>query len=492
MHLEDDLIDRSAEEGSRLLVLELLHDCDAVAEKLKAGTDGEALHDFRVGLRRLRTALRTFKPWLEDSVRSRHEKRLRDLTRRTNGARDGEVLLELLADAHRRVGARERPGVDFLSERLKARQLAASRGMSRVVNRYERLSAKLARRIRHVRVSTGHAVTFGPVLGRLLGDQVAALEERLGSATSGGDAVAIHRARIEGKRLRYLLEPLRGNRHADAGEAVRQLKELQDVLGALNDHHLLARETEAALVDAAGARARKLFHITYEAEAGPGRLKEALRNDPRSGLLAMLRLAREVREKLLGELERSWRAGGRGALSTAARDIASRLQARAGRKLETERKWLLSGVPPVVEKAPAFDIDQGCLPGEHVRELLRRVRGPEGERYWRGFKQESGLTRLETEEETSLELFDLLWPLTEGRRVAKRRWRVREGDTIWEIDQFTDRHLLLAAAELSPAFSSVELPEWLVPHVEREVTGNPAYSDEALALSGFSRAAAAR
>ena len=72
--------------------------------------------------------------------------------------------------------------------------------------------------------------------------------------------------------------------------------------------------------------------------------------------------------------------------------------------------------------------------------------------------------------------------LTEGRRLRKRRYRVPEGNLVWEIDQFLDRDLVLAEVELGPgAPTEVEIPAWLRPHVEREVTGDEAYSNFKLA-----------
>ena len=45
-------------------------------------------------------------------------------------------------------------------------------------------------------------------------------------------------------------------------------------------------------------------------------------------------------------------------------------------------------------------------------------------------------------------MFDSLWPLTEGRRVHKRRYPIVEDGSTWEIDQFTDRNLVIT--EMDP------------------------------------------
>ena len=96
-------------------------------------------------------------------------------------------------------------------------------------------------------------------------------------------------------------------------------------------------------------------------------------------------------------------------------------------------------------------------------------------KFVRTVKTGEGLERFELEEETSHELFDALWPLTEGCRVEKRRYDVPVGDFVWEIDEFTDRELFLAEVELPTRDTQAELPEWLAEVVVEEVTGDPAY-----------------
>jgi CYTH domain-containing protein len=65
--------------------------------------------------------------------------------------------------------------------------------------------------------------------------------------------------------------------------------------------------------------------------------------------------------------------------------------------------------------------------------------------------------------------------------LRKRRYRVPQGDLVWEIDQFLDRDLVLAEVELPGPRSEVSIPEWLRPHILREVTEDPAYTNAHLA-----------
>jgi adenylate cyclase len=81
-------------------------------------------------------------------------------------------------------------------------------------------------------------------------------------------------------------------------------------------------------------------------------------------------------------------------------------------------------------------------------------------------------------------VFEQLWPLTEGRRLRKRRYRVPDGALTWETDEFLDRDLVLAEVELAGRPVDVEVPAWLQPHVAREVTEDEACSNLRLASRG--------
>ena len=141
-------------------------------------------------------------------------------------------------------------------------------------------------------------------------------------------------------------------------------------------------------------------------------------------------------------------------------------------------------MPTEVDGAPAAEIDQGWLPGDVLRERLRRVRDADGERYYRTVKAGTGLERIELEDETTPEVFRTMWPLTDGCRVVKRRYRIPAGGLVWEVDEFLDRPLVLAEVELPESDTRVELPDWLTAVLDREVTGDPAYLNLRLAETG--------
>ena len=153
-----------------------------------------------------------------------------------------------------------------------------------------------------------------------------------------------------------------------------------------------------------------------------------------------------------------------------------------GLPIEIERKYLLSKLPKFPEPLDVLEIDQGYLPGTRVLERLRRQRHASGEeRYFRTVKLGTGVERIEFEDETDRRVFEHLWVLTDGARLRKRRYIVAHGDDRWEIDDFTDRPLVLAELEIPRADYAIAMPDWLKGVLVREVTDENAYTNRSLA-----------
>lgn len=328
MQLGQHTLALRAEEGARQQALALLAEADRAAQWLVSSTSGEALHDFRVALRRLRSLVRAFEPWLP-SVRRRHVKRLKKIANSTNRARDVEVQLAWLRGQRRTVTtASDRAGYELVVDRLEA-QLHDGPQAARVAERYRRLSAKLGRRL-------SQPVVSGPthlraVLATLLRERLDALRRRMALIGGPGDQVGIHRARIEGKRLRYLVEPLHGSRCADARKPIHHLKQVQDLLGSLHDAHVLAAElkevlsaTSATSTTSTKERRAKPASVS---QAGDRRRRSPPSANPRAGIIALARRLRQHRDALHASMEREWRAGGMEQLTREVLAVAAALEA---------------------------------------------------------------------------------------------------------------------------------------------------------------------
>jgi adenylate cyclase len=146
---------------------------------------------------------------------------------------------------------------------------------------------------------------------------------------------------------------------------------------------------------------------------------------------------------------------------------------------EVERKFVVAQMPELADEGE--EIEQGYLAiGAEGEVRLRR----RGERRILTVKRGEGLARSEAEIELDQDQFDALWPLTEGRRLKKRRHLVPHADYEIELDIYDGELEGLIVAEIE--FTSEQQarrfdpPEWL----GDEVTGDRAYLNETLAVNG--------
>jgi CHAD domain-containing protein len=238
-------------------------------ERGRLGHSRTALHDFRVALRRLRTWLRAYKSWLDDSVGGRSYRALRDLADASNRARDSEVALVWLA-AQGDLSVEEAAARPVLESAWRREQRGATRKFDRrLAARYDIASGRLEKQLAHYRVSV---VTSAPakdpaaraVVADALGAQVLRVEKALGRIRSVADAVEAHQARIAGKHLRYLIEPL--VRDPRAKQLVDRLTALQDVLGDFHDAHQVIDRLARTPAAAAAEHALGLEALTRRAQ----------------------------------------------------------------------------------------------------------------------------------------------------------------------------------------------------------------------------------
>jgi CHAD domain-containing protein/CYTH domain-containing protein len=482
------LLDSAPEEGARRLALRWIADATSAGERLMAATDAEALHDLRVALRKLRTVLRVHEDELHGSLRRKRARRLKALVASTGEGRDTEVQLAWLETVRPELEGGAVRGLEWLAERLRKRREAAyAKLREKTVPALLVLLPKLRRDLERYEVehvvhevrSSDRFAWASAALLRAQADELGALLRRI---ETSADEERAHEARKEGKRLRYLLEPLRDEGFEGARELVKSLKGLQDVLGELNDVAVRARLLRDEIERAALERARRLA-AQAEGLASEG-VTATSEGDEQLGLLALVRITHDRRAALFARVLGEWVAEGSSldALLDGVEALAARLEAYGRRSgpdgappREIERKYLLSAMPEHARAFPAKELDQGYIPGEKLHERLRRTRKDGEERWFRTVKLGSGLSRIEVDEETTREIFAKMWPLTKGRRVRKRRFVVPEGDLVWEIDLFLDRDLVLAEVELPTEDTLVPLPAWLAPLVVREVTDESAY-----------------
>ena len=500
----------------RLVALGHLADATAARDRLADKKDGEALHDFRVALRRLRSWERAFRPWIKDDVSKKLRRQLRNLAGDTGASRDLEVHIAWLTEQRRSLGRAQRVGLTWLMNNLQGRKSDADAVLENdVQGRFSKLSNKLERALSSyretVRLRNDARVApppaFADALAPRVRDASQSLREHLERVQTIADDIDAHEARISAKRLRYLLEPV-AKAVPGATEIIERLKSLQDVLGDLHDAQVFGEEiavlaeelapdeepndepaVEPPVADAAATPASDA--------PPPADTESGSATAPETRTVAAAPPAREPHapDPMLGVQAISTRLSDR---ATAAfylfandwlgerssgffRDlgaVADYIENSTTAGLEIERKYLLRFVPDRARDGRYVDIAQGYLPGERLHERIRRVTRSTGNghrdvRYYRTVKTGEGVTRTELEEETTETVFETMWPLTRGHRLRKRRFAVDVDGRTWEIDEFRNRDLVLAEIELGSEDEDVVFPEWLAPAVQREVTAEP-------------------
>ena len=241
----------SAEAALRRTALAALAQVSANAELLRRVRRPEALHQLRVGLRRLRAALSVFAPLLgQDAAPVIAE--LKWLAHETDAARDLDVFIR---DVFHPAALEARsPGLAALGRHLlTARGQAYDRVLAAIAApRYALLMLETTAWIETAALPDDPVAPFAVEALSRLHHQV---KHRARDLTDL-DAEARHHLRIRAKRLRYAAEFF-----ADLFPARRRarylkaLERLQDTLGALNDL-AVARDKipgEAALDDASVA-----------------------------------------------------------------------------------------------------------------------------------------------------------------------------------------------------------------------------------------------
>jgi hypothetical protein len=126
----------------------------------------------------------------------------------------------------------------------------------------------------------------------------AALRRRLDGVLGVTDDAAVHRARIAGKRLRYLLEPIAP--HLNGSAVIDRLKILQDALGDIHDSHVWFEGLRRRFEGLAADEARRLT------DAADGADQTTTWPDVRPGLLAITGALRERTRERQGAFALAW------------------------------------------------------------------------------------------------------------------------------------------------------------------------------------------
>jgi adenylate cyclase len=150
---------------------------------------------------------------------------------------------------------------------------------------------------------------------------------------------------------------------------------------------------------------------------------------------------------------------------------------------EIERKFLVKDVKwKAAAKGTLYR--QGYL--SSVKERVVRVRTIENKGFLTIKGITKGVSRSEFEYEISVEDADtMLDEICEKPIIEKKRYKIRAGALIFEVDEFFGENegLVVAEVELGDEKQKIDLPDW----IGTEVSGDPRYFNSNLILHPFKK-----
>ena len=239
----------------------------------------DAVHRMRVALRRIRSALATFRPLLDREVTDAVRDELRWLGRVLGPVRDTEVMHERLGEMLRNQDPRlvRGPVLTRVDRDLTARHREARRRSVEAMEspRYFALLDQLDEIVASPPFGEDAGSPTRETLPRRVGREWKRLRRRVDAAVATSDpterAACLHEARKAAKRARYAAEPLVTLYGKPARRYVKAVKRVQSVLGEHHDSVVtrqeLLRQADQAAADGDNAFTFGVLHAREEAHA---------------------------------------------------------------------------------------------------------------------------------------------------------------------------------------------------------------------------------
>ena len=222
-----------ARRGVRSILDALRRVVVATAEGTRDDVDIEFLHDFRVAVRRARSIIGQLAAVFPDDEATALLHRLKWIARATGRVRDLDVFLEELDGA----GERREP-LEPLVEEVRAAKRREHRQMAKALAspEFDDALAEWGEFAAVVDAPREEQRRLDEVVAQQIDRRFRKMVGKVKRALRKNDEEGLHRARVDGKKLRYLLDCTSGVFPRERVEsAVVSLKKIQDELGNLND-----------------------------------------------------------------------------------------------------------------------------------------------------------------------------------------------------------------------------------------------------------------
>ncbi len=208
-----------------------------------ADIDSEFLHDYRVAMRRTRSALSLIRGVFPKAQTERFKKEFSQLGRLTNPVRDLDVYLLERERYRAQLPENLRPGLDSFFQDLREKRVAAYQNFVKGLNssHYKKFIKRWESFLDKDESPPTPAATR-PVIETARRTIAKRFERIYREGLAINDLSPderLHELRVDFKKIRYLLEFFRSLFPArDVAFLVKRLRQLQNVLGNLNDLHV--------------------------------------------------------------------------------------------------------------------------------------------------------------------------------------------------------------------------------------------------------------
>ncbi|MEK6279350.1 MAG: CHAD domain-containing protein [Acidobacteriota bacterium] len=204
-------------------------------------SDPEGVHDMRVSSRRLRSALRDFKPYLQKSRMTRAIKSVRRLADSLGTVRDQDVAIIALEKVMVKMSPDLTAGTQALIAERRGQQKEAQAELTSFISEdnLKRLNTNFTEALNTLTVpgeAPGKRLKSYKVLGRsIVLNRLKELQSLSSSLYGPHKTLPLHEMRIAAKRLRYAVELFAPCWEESLGVFAREVAKLQSSLGELHD-----------------------------------------------------------------------------------------------------------------------------------------------------------------------------------------------------------------------------------------------------------------
>jgi len=205
--------------------------------------DPEGVHSMRVASRRLRSALRSFMPHLDQPTLAPVTKQIKAIADSLGDVRDQDVAIQALEDLSSETPKRFSNAMEKLIQSRKEARETSRQNLKKEIGktRLQELRAEFHRAVMSVgqhqatTTSPNNHLTYIEAARAIIDDRLSDLEEVSKSLFYPDDVQPLHDMRIAAKRLRYAIELFAECWESDIGSFAKHAAVLQTDLGQLHD-----------------------------------------------------------------------------------------------------------------------------------------------------------------------------------------------------------------------------------------------------------------